>query len=168
MSDATLEEQRQQYEEIMKLYDYADDLALTVDSQFVEDPADQLQLVEPIIEQLEESTDVLTEEYIKFAEGKSRRTSRGKIEKALRKIYSSLDEYRIKLHREIGEVKEGMNNIADAIIMKIKEKLQNVIVIFLNFTQLSLDRVMHQHELDEIKQKQQNIFFQLHQMSQQP
>ena len=166
MSDKR-EKYAQQYDDIMSLYDYADELAETIGSDFVENPQNQLALVEPLIQQLEESTDVLTEEFINFADEKPKRTSKGRIEKALRKIYSAMDEYTVRLHGSLKRKSNKMKNIADAILLKIKEKMEIVIVSFLNFTQLSLDRVMHKQELEEIKRNQQHVFFQLHNLSQQ-
>lgn len=166
MSD-NLEEYRQQYDDIMALYDYADELAQTIESEFVDSAQSQLSLVEPLIVQLEESTDILTEEFIHFAEGKSKRSSRGRIEKALRKVYTAIDDYTLKLHGNLKKKTDSIKNIADSIILKIKEKMEEVIVVFLHFTQLSLDRVMQKHELEEIKRNQQHVFFQLHNLSQQ-
>ncbi len=162
-----MEEYRQQYDELMKLYDYADELVMTIESDFVDSAQAQLSLVEPLISQLEESTEVLTEEFIHFADGKDQKASRGRIEKALRKVYTSIDDYTLKLHGSLKKKARGVQNIADAIILRIKEKMEEVIVIFLHFTQLSLDRVMHKHELEEIKRNQQHVFFQLHNLSQQ-
>jgi len=166
MSDK-MEEYGQQYDELMKLYDYADELAMTIESEFVDSAQTQLSLVEPLITQLEESTETLTEEFVHFAGEKSNRSSRGRIEKALRKVYTAIDDYTLKLHGSLKKKARGVQNIADAIIMKLKEKMEEVIVIFLHFTQLSLDRVMHKHELEEIKRNQQHVFFQLHNQSQQ-
>lgn len=166
MSDKT-EELGQQYAEIMKLYDYAEELVQTIDSEFAESASAQLSLVEPLISQLEESADTLTDEFIQFADGKPEHSSRGKIEKALRKVYTAIDDYTLKLHGSLKKKSKAFANIADAIILKIKEKMEVIIISFLNFTQLSLDRVMHKHELEEIKRNQQHVFFQLHNQSQQ-
>ena len=150
MSDK-MDEYGQQHDELVKLYDYADELAMTIESEFVDSAQAQLSLVEPLIAQLEESTEVLTEEFVHFAGEEANRSSRGRIEKALRKVYTAMDDYTLKLHGSLKKKASGVTNIADAIIMKLKEKMEEVIVIFLHFTQLSLDRVMQKHELEEIK-----------------
>lgn len=155
------------YDQIMMLYDYADELAQTIDSQFADSASAQLKLVEPLIVTLEDSADVLTDEFINFVQKEPRRSSRAKIEKALRKIYTAIDDYKLRLHGNLKKVTKGIKNIADSIILAIKEKMEEVIVTFLHFTELSLDRVMHKHELEEIKRNQQHVFFQLHNLSQQ-
>lgn len=165
---SNMQERRQQYDEIMKLYDYADELAATVDNEFVDNSHNQLSLVEPLIVQLEESTDVLTDEFIHLAEDKDTKSSCSNIEKALRKIYTAIDDYSIKLHGNMKDKAGSIKNIADAIVLKLKEKLEEVVVVFLHYTKLSLDRVMHKQELEEIKRNQQYVSFQLHNMSQQP
>ncbi len=167
MSETNVDNQKQQYDAIMQLYGYADELIETAGSDFVDSASAQLALVEPLVVQIEESADILTDEYISLAEGKSKRSSRGKIEKALRKVYTAMDDYTLKLHGTLKTKTNSFVNIADAIILKVKEKLENIIVVFLSFVSLSLDRVMHKNELDEIKRNQEHVFFQLHNLSQQ-
>lgn len=162
-----LEELEEKYEVIMGLYDLADELAATVDSRIVEDPQSQFDLVEPLIEQVGISTDELTEEFINLAEGKPAHKSKVRVEKALRRIYAALDSYYLKLNKGTRVVSTAITNIADPIVKKIKEDVERVIVIFLDFVTLSLERVMHKQELEELKLRQTNVAIQLHQMAQQ-
>lgn len=158
----------EKYDQIMRLYDLADELAATVDSNFVDNPEAQLKLVEPVIEQLGASADELTEEFINVAEGKTKRTTRNRVEASLRKIYNVLDEYTRRVHGNARIASAKLGNIADTIVAKIKEELEKIIIIFLDFMQLSLDRVMHKNEYEEMKRRHTEVAFQLHQMSQQP
>jgi hypothetical protein len=162
----TISEMEQGYHSIMSFYDLAEELASTVDSQFVKDPASQLALVEPLIEQLSDSADVLTEEYINLADGKPTRKTRDRIEVSLRKIYNAMDDYQRKLTGGLLGAGQSVKNIADPVIYRIKLKIEEVIVAFLDFIKLSLDRVMHKNDLEELK-KRHHITFQLHQMAQQ-
>jgi len=156
------------YEELMRLYDFADELADTVDSRFVADAEAQYHIVEPLIDQIGESTDVLTEEFINLAEGQEPMKSRGKIETALRKIYAAVDGYCDRVQGISKGSRKKAANIADAIVQKIKAELERVIVIFLDFVKLNLDTVMHKKELDELKRNQTMVNLHLHQMAQQP
>ncbi len=162
-----LEKLEEQYEEIMGLYDLADDLANTVDGRFVDNPEQQFYLVEPLIEKLGESADELTEEFVNLAEGKAPSKSKVKVESALRKIYAAIDDYYVRAHGELKRVSNDAINIADAIVQKIKDKLERVIVIFLEFVKLSLDTVMHKQQFEELKRRQTHIAFQLHEAAQQ-
>jgi hypothetical protein len=157
----------EKYEEIMRLYDLADELLTTVESRFVENQDQQLKLVEPLVEDIGSAADELTEEFINIAEGKIKRSTRSRIETALRKVYMSLDEYARKLHGGVYRVSGKAGNIADAVIAKIKEEMDRIIIIFLDFIQISLDRVMHRNEIEELKRRHTDIAFQLHNMSQQ-
>lgn len=161
---ASLEEK---YEEIMKLYDLADELAETVDGRFVENPERQFHLVEPLIETIGESTDELTEEFVNLAEGKKPQQSKIRIETALRKIYHALDDYTLRAHGGLRKAGKRASNIADAIVQKIKDELERIIVIFMDFVKLSLDTVMHKQELDELKRKQARVALQMHEATQQ-
>lgn len=162
-----LEVLEEKYEEIMTLYDLADELAATVDVKLVEKPEKQFKLVEPLIEQLGDSADVLTEEFINLAEGQSPQMSKNNIESALRKVYAAIDDY-FKLAKT-GAKRAGSKiaNIADTVVYKIKEELERVIVIFLDFVRLSLETVMHKKELEELRRKEVFVAFQLHEAAQQ-
>lgn len=158
----------EKYNEIMSLYDFAGELAATVDDALVENPEAQLTLVEPVIRQLGESADDLTEEFINVAEGKIKRGTRNRVEGALRKLYIAMDEYTVRVHGSAKLKSAKLGNIADAIVAKVKQELEKIIIIFLDFMQLSLDRVMHKIEFEELKRRHTEVIFQLHQMSQQP
>ena len=161
-----LQELEVKYEEIMQLYDLADALTDTVESEFVSKPEDQLALVAPLIEQIGESADVMTEEFVNLAQKKPTRKTRTRLETALRKLYNAVDGYYEKLGATSKASANALKNIAEPIVVKLKEKLEEIIVIFLDFVKMSLDRVMHKNELEELKRKR-HITFQLHDMAQQ-
>ena len=166
--EKNLQQLEEQYDVIMRLYDLADELADTVTSRFVENPQSQMKIVEPLINQLGSSADELTEEFINLAEGKMKRSTRNRVEAALRKIYNALDEYTQRVHGNLQEASGTIKNIADSIVEKIKLEVENLVVIFLDFVQISLDRLMHKKEIEELKRRRTEVAFQLHQMAQQP
>ncbi len=159
---------QEDYGTIMELYDFADDLADTVDSELVADKDQQLAIVGDLIEQLGESADILTEEFIKVAEGKSRpKTAKNRVEKALRKAYMAVDAYYRRVGYGVKGTLRAVRNIADPIVDRVKKQLEQIIVIFLNIVDLSLERIMHKFEIEEIKRRYDRVSFLLHQMSQQ-
>jgi hypothetical protein len=160
-----MQEMEQKYYEVMDLYALADELVATVESNLVSDPEAQLALIEPLVEAIGVSTDVLTEEFIVLCEGKANRktAAKKKIEDALRHVYSAISEY----SKKSAEVMHGVSNIADPIVKKIKRQLEVVIAAFIDFVQLSLDRVMQKHDVEELKMRQEKIALMLHSASQQ-
>ena len=64
----SMEELEVKYNEVTSLYDYAEELVATVESQFVQDPNGQLDIVEPLINEIGDATDVLAEEFIRGRE----------------------------------------------------------------------------------------------------
>ena len=80
--------QNQTYESIVGFYDLAEQLVDSVEHPDVEDPVSQLDFVEPIVMQLEEATDLLSEEYRNFvATGqKPGFLAKKNIEKAIKNI----------------------------------------------------------------------------------
>lgn len=162
-SKAELEEK---YYEITELYDLADELVGTVESEFATNPEAQFELVEPLIDDVGAATDVLTEEFMVIAESNGRTRNKNKIEGALRKIYRAIDAYHARVDASVGESKTGFRNIADPIVKKLKRQMESVIATFIEFVELSLDRIMHKSEIDDLKQRQEKIAMMLHNIAQ--
>lgn len=156
------------YHDITELYDLAEDLVATVESEFVADPNEQLELVEPLIESVGEAADILCEEFIGIAEApKKSKSRRNKIEGALRKIYVAIDAYNEQVKKKTGSVSKSLRNVADPIVEKIKRQVEVVISHFIDFVEISLDRIMQKAQLEELKRRQEKIALMLHSLSQQ-
>lgn len=160
--DLSEQDLKSRYDEITSMYDLAEELVSSVESEFVSNPDAQLMLVEPLVEQVGDSADQLSEEFINVAEGKGNRT---KIEGALRKLYLALEDYKKRLGVENAPVQK-LVNIADPIVDKIKRQAEKIITVFLEFIDLSLDRIMHKAEVEELKKREEKVASMLHQISQ--
>jgi hypothetical protein len=146
------------YHQIAELYDLAEELLSTAENPAVENPESQLDLIEPLVNQLGDSTDVLCEEFIEIAGKKEKSASRKtRVERALRKIYTALDAYQQQASAMTGQAVEGLRNLADPIVEKIKLHVEAVIGIFLDFVDLMLDRIMHKQQIEELKKRQEKI-----------
>ena len=169
--DYTLDELETSYQDIAVLYDYAEELVGTVESHFVSDSAKQLEIVEPLINELGDATDALTEEFLLLAEGRRQKgpskASRTRIEASFRKIYASLNEYQARVKDITKKAHGAIQNIADPIVEKIQRQVEKVVALFLDFIQLSLHNVMGHAELAQIKARETRVALYLHQMSQQ-
>lgn len=156
MSDAELE---LKYHDITELYSLAEELVETVESEFVHDPEAQLKLVEPLIEAVGESADVLTEEFLAVA-GRDKKMNAGrksKVESALRRIYAAVDDYRDKAAKSGKKVSRNLMNIADPIVERIKRQVEVIVSHFIDFVDISLERIMQKTHLEELKQRQEKI-----------
>jgi hypothetical protein len=146
------EELEQHYRDITSLYDMAEDLASTVESEFVTNPEAQLALVEPLINHIADATDQLAAEYISILENPARKKSaKSRIEGALRKIFMAIEEYRSQLSAQSNKTLAALANIADPVVDKIRKQAQKITVIFMQFLELSLERIMHKYEIEEFK-----------------
>lgn len=168
-SQKSKQELEQRYHEITELYDLAEELVGTVESEFIADPQAQLAIVEPLIEQLGESTDILTEEFITLAENpkKTNKTSKSRVEYALRKLYMAVDGYKKRVGASVRKNQDTLLNIADPIVEKLKRHVESVVAMFLEFVELSLDLIMNKAQVEQLKQNQVRVAMHLHQMSQQ-
>ncbi len=82
-----------QYQQITSLYDLAEELAATVESKFVQNQEEQIALVEPLITQVAETADVLSEEYVSLFEVPIRKKSaKNRVEGVLRKLYAAFED----------------------------------------------------------------------------
>lgn len=144
----------QKYYDVTELFALSDDLLATVETAV--DPEAQLNLVAPLVEIIGESADLLTDEYIALCEGKKERKqmAKSRIEGALRKVYGALSEFSTQAR--------DAKNAAHAVVKKIKRQLEQVIVNFLEFVALSLDRMMQKQDVEELKQRHASIALMLH------
>ena len=160
------------YNDITALYDYAEELVATVESQFVQDPDEQLSIVEPLINDIGDAADLLGEEFILVAEsrrGKANKSSKTRVESALRKIYVALGEYHARTQILTGAATGVLKNIADPIVAKIQRQVEKIIAVFLEFVQISLYSIMNKTEVEALRVRNVNIAMMMHQhaMSQQ-
>lgn len=162
---ANMAELEQHYYEITELYDLAEELVDTVESEFVQDPQAQLALVEPLIDEVGEATDVLSEEFIGIAEGR-KKASATRIEGALRRIYTAIDAYHKRVDAALDGVKTGFRNIADPIVKKLTRQLETIVAALIDFVDLSLDRIMSHSHAEELRKRQEKIALMLHQIGQ--
>ncbi len=146
------------YYQVAELYNLAEELLSTAEDPQVENPESQLDLIEPLVNQIGDSTDILCEEFIEIAGKKDKAaTRRTRVERALRKIYTALDTYQQQVVAATREGVQGLRNIADPIVEKIKLHVEAVIGIFLDFVDLMLDRIMHKQQVEELKKRQEKI-----------
>ncbi len=146
------------YHQITELYDLADDLVDTVDKSKRQDPESQLRIVQPLIEQVSDSADILCEEFIEVAGKENKAPSRkNRIEGALRKIYMALDNYTQATIDFTVDSATNLRNVADPIVEKIKRQVENIISIMVDFIDISLDRIMQKQHIEELKKRQEKI-----------
>ena len=164
-----VEELEARYHEITTLYDHAEELVATVESQFVKDPEAQLSLVEPLINDIGEATDVLTEEFVLVAESKkfriSSKASKKRVEGALRKIYVAISEYKTRVQGNAKKAQNVLQNIADPIVSKIQRQVEKVVAVFLEFLQISLHNVMNKAEVEALRVRDTRIAMMMHQQT---
>ena len=162
--DYTLEQLEQSYYEITDLYDLADELVDTVEHKQVSNPAEQLAIIQPLVEEVGDAADVLAEEFIAIAEnkGKGKPKNKNKIESALRSMYAAIEGYNTRVKAGV----EHAVNVADPIVKKIKRQIEMVVATLIDFVELSLDRIMQRSQLEEMKQHQEKIAMMLHQATQ--
>lgn len=93
MPTDTAEKHGKTYNAIVGFYDLAEQLIDSVEHPDVKDPVSQLDFVEPIVQQLEEATDILSEEYRNFVTTgkKPGFLAKKKLEKAIQSIYAALE-----------------------------------------------------------------------------
>jgi histone H3/H4 len=146
------------YESIVSLYDVAEELIEKVNDaseDFIEEVLDG---VEPLVEVVEESTEVLTNEYLLFANPAAdpRLVKKNNVESALRKIFAAISDYKAR-----GGSSEAVTKFMEKYINPIVEKLKNVaeevIAVFLEVVALSVDKILHKLEIDDLKKKNQRI-----------
>lgn len=93
MVSATIKRHEDNYNKIIKFYDLAEDLIQAVESD--KNPEALLDLVEPLIDRIEKSTDVLAEEYRAYVKSGKRFGIFGKlrVERAMGNLKYAVTEF---------------------------------------------------------------------------
>ncbi len=168
---ASIEALEGRYNDITVLYDLAGELVETTESRFVQNAEQQWGAVEPLISEIGDATDILTLEFLHLAEGVKHnipnKASKARIEGALRRIYAALNEYRERVRNVTRKAYNAIENIADPIVMKIQRQVESIVVIFLEFVQLSLANIMNQSELSQLRAREARVALMMHQNAQQ-
>lgn len=167
--DYSMEEMEARYHEITLLYDLAEELVNTVESELVSDAGAQLEIVEPLINEIGDATDLLSQEFIYIAESKKQKiqgkASKTQIEGALRKIFVAINDYNARVRNISKKAHGSIMNIADAIVSKIQRQVEQVVIIFLEFVQISLQSIMGKAELEALKIRDARVALMMHQQS---
>lgn len=166
-----MDELEQHYLQVEKLYDLTGELVATLESPALQDSETQIALIEPLITEITDATDVLTEEFIQVAKGArysmAHTASKSRIESALRRVYTSINDYRARSARVYGKTTTQLRELTDKAVDMIQEQVEKVIALFCEFIQLSLQSLMSKTELDILYQRQQKLALQMHALAQQ-
>lgn len=154
------------YYQVTAFYDLADELIAGVMNSPKELQEAHFRLVNPLVVQLEESADILTEEFISIAEGKEANAGvrRGRIETAFRKAYAAMDEY-TKRAAAMKEAIAAFSNKLEPVVEGIKRHIEKVIGIFVGFIDIALDRIMQKNELENLRKRDEKIAAMLHDLA---
>jgi len=154
------------YYEIVDLFDLAEELIATVESDFCKNQEEQRAVVEPLIEELEASAEILTEEYMYIVENNVARKPNGKVEGALRRIYTAIDAYHKRAEKAANEAVTGFRNLADPIVKKLVRQLEVVVASLVDFVELSIERIMTNHYAEKLRMHHEKISQMLHGIAQ--
>ncbi len=165
IKEYSMEDFKAGYNDITSLCDTAEELLSTVENSAIADPQAQLDLIEPLINEIADASDVLAEEFLLAAESKKNRGankfSKKRIEAALRRIIVTMNEY----HESAKSITKSAVTLTTPVIKKIQQQLDKVIGIFLEFCQISLQSIMSKAELDALKLRDSRIALMMHQYS---
>ncbi len=165
----TMDDYKSRYNDITTLCDSAEELLATVENSASKDPQAHLDLIEPLINEIADASDVLAEEFLLIAENKEKRSSnkhsKKRIEAALRRIFVILNEYQENSKVAVKKIGEGAVKLTNAIVKKIKDQLDKVVTIFFEFAQISLQNIMNKAEIEALRARDTRIAFMMHQYS---
>ena len=159
-------DQEQHYYEITELYDLAEALIDTVEHEETQDAALQLALVEPLIEEIGEAADILTEEYVALLERPGPRKRNSRIEMALRRVYIAMDAYHSRVEQAATHSLSGLRNIADPIVKKLVRQMEVIVAALIDLVDVSLGRIMSNNYAEELRRRHEKIAQMLHAIAQ--
>lgn len=167
--DYSMNDYKARYNDIVALCDCAEELLATVENPAIKDPHAQLDMIEPMINEIADASDVLAEEFLLIAESKKTRGankfSKKRIESALRRIFVAFNEYQENVKSLTKKTNNIAANLVKPIVQKIQLQLDKVVAIFFEFAQISLQSIMNKAELDALRVRDSRIALMLHNFS---
>jgi|GEM_PF-984876 len=166
MKETSLEEKKEQYDTITVLYDVVDELTDGLEGLPLNVQGAVLDSAEPFLGELTNSTEVLADEYITISkEPASKKSSKGKIEKALRKIFMALEAFQQQMMELGNGVLSLLSTTIDPVLVKLKKQTEKILLIFMQMLEISLDRIIRKHEVDEFRRNNREFINNLPQVS---
>jgi hypothetical protein len=153
------------YHAIVGLYDLAERMIDGVHYANPSDAEEYLNLVEPVIQEIEDSTDRLSDLYMEILQEEERREHTHNaiaIESGLRKILINLKEFQKKIAKVESSLRKVAENHLVPIISEIQERVENIVAIFIELVNISLTRIFSKYELETAKQRNTNIAMLVH------
>lgn len=167
--DFSVDDYKGKYKDITTLYDHADELIATVEGSTVKSKQNQLDMVELLVNEVADATDILTEEFILVAESKrprgSSKFSKKRIEGALRRIFVAISAYNESAKHALNGTSGAIVNSADKIVEKIQQQLDKVVVIFLELINISLQSIIGKAEMEALRMRNSRVSIMMHQLS---
>jgi vacuolar-type H+-ATPase subunit E/Vma4 len=168
-NDFSANDYKSKYQDITALYDHADELIATVEDITVKSKQKQLDLVELLVNEVADATDILTEEFILVAESKKPRGtskfSKKRIEGALRRIFVAISGHNESAKHIFNDANDVIVNITDKIVKKIQHQLDKVVLIFLELINISLQSIIGKAEMEALRVRNTRISVMMHQLS---
>jgi hypothetical protein len=159
----TPEEKQSDYAKIMALFDECDVLADSIESRDVLEPEARLVLLAPMISDVSEAADELSEEYVALFENPGRtQTARNRVESSLRKIFMALEGYKLRAKKHN---KDALAKV-DRLVTHLQEAVDKVILLFVRVLDISVARIMQNQQAEEFKRRHREMFA-LHQLGMQ-
>lgn len=121
------------YNEIMKFYDLAEELVDTIEDKRNPNPTHQLEVVEPLIEEIEQSTDVIAEEYRKFVKKGAQKPnllSKKRIETALRNMFLAVKKCQISASERVVGVKSALYTLTNALSSTLNKINKQINIVY--------------------------------------
>lgn len=160
MSDKKKEQLGVSYEQVVSLYDVADALIASVKSAPEDSQEAHYRMVVPLVEQLEFSTDILTEEFIHLAENESGvpcERSRKVVESNLRKTLIAIDAFfKSAAENHRGEL-NGIFGAVLPLVQTAKQQMFKVIGAFAELIDLSLGRILNKNDIETLKSQEPKV-----------
>ena len=113
---------------------------------------------------------MLTTEYAVFAlpDVEKHRVKKSRVEAALRKMFAAIDDYQHRLATASEAVRATARDLVEPLVAKLRNAVEEIIVVFLRVVDITLEKIMHKNEAEEVRKRNQRIAALLHQMSLNP
>ena len=153
ISELPLLQQEEEYHKITDMYDILEQIIETVQEAPAQSLESLIALMEPLLSEVGESVDVLSEEFLHILTHEYiRRTRRKRIHATLRRIYTAIEQYKQRAAEETRSITRSILSSINTLVQRLKRQTEVVVALFMHCLDLSLSAIMTPVQITEFTQ----------------
>lgn len=159
VNDASMNDYDAAYRDIVELYDIAEEMAGTVEDHRALHQQEQMDILEPLVEEVISAADALSQQFCEYAEAsdKEKAAKKFKIRPVFQRVFKAVDECLSKLNGASAEVAENVTIVVLPAVERLMRHAERVFGRVLSIVERARDTVKKRKEFYEMVVRESHL-----------